>query len=178
MRKTMNPGNYYIGDPCYALKNQYIDDFIDSMTYGTTSLIKEVDGKTIFFAKTLFGDGLFYANIYKKNNEYLEHGFGVDSGTLGAVPVELSKNYEDMHEYAKENLVNFEWEKSFPCKRKNDGIITIGTKSKGQIEIDTGDGMVAVWLLNCITTKKEEKRSGKVYNTSTSFLPGDIYEKI
>ena len=53
----MKPGNYYIGDPCYALKNEYIDDFIDSMTYGTTSFIKEVDGKTIFFAKTSSKNG-------------------------------------------------------------------------------------------------------------------------
>lgn len=81
MEKFVLPaGRYYIGDPCYVLK----DDWDKVCGYLERNLIGCL-GKTIFMACTAYGDGVYSD---KKGNDY-----PVDSGCIGAVPIELIKEF-------------------------------------------------------------------------------------
>lgn len=72
-------GSYYIGDPCYVIRDKDWEKVCDVLS--NTSGVLNVLSLPFFMAGTAYGDGTYQDN---DQNEY-----PVDSGTLGAVPVEL-----------------------------------------------------------------------------------------
>jgi hypothetical protein len=83
--QTLPPGEYYIGDPCYAIPDDEWDAFLDAWDEqlgrtndgdGRSSGIFEFKGLKVFAGFTAHGDGTF-------------DSYPVDSGTFGAVPVAL-----------------------------------------------------------------------------------------
>ena len=80
----MEPGEYYIGDPCYVI-NEW-DDFLGPLwasDYGQF----EWKGKQCLGFSTAYGDGLYEDD---EGNTY-----PVDAGLIGAVPVELCGRGEE-----------------------------------------------------------------------------------
>ena len=75
------PGRYFIGDPCYVFDNDK-DTWDKLLDAGLVDggLI-EFNGHKVWGHSTMWGDG-----TYKDQNG---NEFGVDSGMLGAVPMEL-----------------------------------------------------------------------------------------
>ena len=82
--RKFRPGSYYIGDPSYVLKKGLPDEndvwykMCDYNEYNET-----IDGEvfTAVISDTSYGDG-----VYEGSNDI---EYGVDSGCLGVVPVEL-----------------------------------------------------------------------------------------
>ena len=70
-------GNYFIGDPCYTLRDDLYEKWGEENNYD--------DGDYGYFAvgSTKYGDGTYYDNF---NREY-----GVDAGILGVVNMEYSE---------------------------------------------------------------------------------------
>lgn len=78
------PGRYYIGDPCYVFSSEDWDKVIDIKYAGRNDdPLTEfaVDDKRMWCHPTAFGDGEFEGT----DGDF----YPVDSGTLGAVPIEL-----------------------------------------------------------------------------------------
>lgn len=70
-------GTYFIGDPCYALRDDLYDKWGDDNNYA--------DGDYGYFAvgSTAYGDGL-YSDIYSAKE------YGVDAGILGVVNMDFA----------------------------------------------------------------------------------------
>lgn len=70
-------GIYFIGDPCYALKEELYEKWGTENNYD--------DGDYGYFAvgSTKYGDGTYYDNFYR--------AYGVDAGILGVVNMEYSE---------------------------------------------------------------------------------------
>lgn len=90
-------GRYFIGDPCYAVKNELWSEFCDSLFNDRGS--KEYEGAVIlrgveiFASNTKHGDGC-YDDL--QGNEY-----PVDAGLIGAVPLgegitQDERNFKDL----------------------------------------------------------------------------------
>jgi len=78
------PGDYYVGDPCYVLTRPQWDAVLKQCIDDTNQCYDGefiVNCERMFMASTAYGDGGYRDNI---GNEY-----GVDSGTLGVVPVSI-----------------------------------------------------------------------------------------
>ena len=82
---TIQPGKYYLGDPCYSL-NESWDFFLKQTDCFRKSSIAEVDGHQILAFKTKWGDGSYRSNTGRV--------FYVDAGMIGLVPIELSQEKE------------------------------------------------------------------------------------
>jgi hypothetical protein len=76
------PGKYYIGDPCYVFQDatwdRLLETALEDLQHGE---ITEFDGRQLWGHATMHGDGVF------EDQNGVE--YGVDTGTLGAVPIEL-----------------------------------------------------------------------------------------
>jgi hypothetical protein len=127
------PGKYFIGDPCYAIADEHWDRFLE-VKYGEdwlqnadqmdeTNTHFEFDGHQVFVGATAFGDGVYFDN--ETDTEY-----GVDSGTLGLIPIELCTNKEDLVNLEKLGRV-VDFSDSFECDVNN------GEFTFGDIEINT-----------------------------------------
>ena len=91
-RFTFLAGKYYVGDPCYAVKNENWDTLINTTgCFGLDDRFETPydnwdDGVFIyndqkcFASGTAYGDGEFYD---EERNVY-----GVDAGLIGIIPVE------------------------------------------------------------------------------------------
>lgn len=123
-------GEYYVGDPCYAVADDNWSDLIE--TTGCFGLHPEQEtttnwdsGKFVYngldcFADgTKYGDGCYFSNY--------GHEFGVDAGLLGIIPKEAvdsnSTHGGNFIVFVKDFLV---W--------ADDGVFHFG-----DIEINTGD---------------------------------------
>lgn len=135
-------GKYFIGDPCYVIRDEDWSDILDETRffglYATEKAMMEDDysakdeqngifkykGHKLAASSTAYGDGEYHSNVGTK--------FSVDAGLLAAVPMALV----DMTAYGDtlEKLGAFvEMEEDFDVDY-NDGVITFG-----HIEIYTGD---------------------------------------
>ena len=83
----LDGGKYFIGDPCYVIRDEdwqrFCEEFLFECDKGTAfnSGYGVFDGRKVFAHGTAYGDG----NYEGSNREE----YGVDSGTIGAIPVEL-----------------------------------------------------------------------------------------
>ena len=73
---SVDSGTYFVGDPCYVIKDW--SQFLDSLK----DCIGHSDGHTAIAFTTLYGDGIY--------SDEDQHGYSVDSGLLGLVPIELA----------------------------------------------------------------------------------------
>lgn len=78
---VMAAGDYYIGDPCYAIDEnlwqQFCDMILDDDILKNGCII-EFQGHKCFVCATNWGDGAYYDQLGRE--------FGVDAGILGAIP--------------------------------------------------------------------------------------------
>lgn len=80
MGVNLPAGTYWIGDPCYVIRDAAWTDLLAQTDY-LSEPVGTVNGKPVVALATLHGDG-----------EYMDQDgvlYGVDSGTIGIVPVEL-----------------------------------------------------------------------------------------
>ena len=80
-------GRYYIGDPCYVIREEDWNKVCDEMFKDSEDfecMIIKILEKPFFIGRTAYGDGTY--------RDQENHQYGVDSGSLGAVPVEIIKN--------------------------------------------------------------------------------------
>lgn len=125
-RVTLPAGQYFVGDPCYALQGDNDDtwgDLVDQFyenenKRGGRKLVHK--GQDMFWANTAYGDGTY--------PDQFGHKYGVDAGLIGAVPVAIaSTSLDEMKRLGQ--VVDFA--APFVCFGK-DGIIHLG-----HITIDT-----------------------------------------
>lgn len=77
---VLNPGKYWIGDPCYAIRDSDWEDFLDLTDYCDKPA--NYNGALVVCGSTAFGDGEYSDN---KGNLY-----GVDAGALCIMPIEVA----------------------------------------------------------------------------------------
>jgi len=126
-KHILRAGEYWIGDPCYAVKDENWSDLINSTGCFGLELEKfpsnwqnglfKYNDQLCFTYQTKYGDGEYYDN---KGNEY-----GVDAGLIGIMPIECC----DGDSMNGGNRYNFE--RSFQVWEEN------GKFHFGDIEIDT-----------------------------------------
>ena len=89
---TMPAGMYFLGDPCYAIDEDGVWDewLAEAEEAGTPEandvMVADVDGVPMLGFHTAYGDGGYLSSDG-------EHLFGVDSGMIGLVPIELVHRY-------------------------------------------------------------------------------------
>jgi hypothetical protein len=81
-------GKYYIGDPCYVFADATWQKLLDDVDDFLDGEIKHVSGFDLWAHSTAWGDGT-YAD--QNGIEY-----GVDSGSLGAVPIGMVDNVDGL----------------------------------------------------------------------------------
>lgn len=116
-------GTYYIGDPCYAVKDENWSSLIDSTgCFGLHDRLEELysnwddgtfvyNGKKCFASGTSYGDGTYYDREMRE--------YGVDAGLLSIMPLDVcdgdSMNGGNIVEFVKDFEV-----------REEDGIFYFG----------------------------------------------------
>lgn len=81
---------FYIGDPCYVLSDEIYDKMFDEETDFKTGKVKVDDNFSFIVHSTAWGDGEYFDNS--------GISYGVDSGTLSVIPIELLENNEFIEE--------------------------------------------------------------------------------
>lgn len=83
---TAPPGSYFIGDICYALKDEYYNKVFGGHDY-QTGLYKANDGSFFMMDTTAWGDG-----SYKGNDK---RDYMVDAGIIGIASLSACRHQED-----------------------------------------------------------------------------------
>lgn len=78
--KKLKKGKYYVGDPCYIFKENWIKVLHDTHYFDDGEIVK-VFNEDCIAGGTAFSDGMYLDNY---NREYY-----VDAGLLGVLPVSL-----------------------------------------------------------------------------------------
>lgn len=80
----MPAGEYYVGDPCYAVPNERWMEWLEAADYENERrfLLADLDGYPVLGIGTAYGDGMYEDEDY---NQY-----PVDAGLIGLVPVEVA----------------------------------------------------------------------------------------
>jgi hypothetical protein len=127
---TVEPGVYYIGDPCYAFSHTSGSWEIlgENSGWFQDSPIAELKGNHVLGLPTKYGDGSFTCSG-QVNGEFIMKDLSVDAGLLGLIPVELAERSEEELEdlYLK---VTFREQITVEA---NDGILVIDS-----LQIDHG----------------------------------------
>jgi hypothetical protein len=84
--RILPPGTYFIGDPCYVFSRDAWRRLINQTNCFEDDDIVNFDGQDMYAFGTSDGDG-----VYQDQNGV---EYGVDSGNLGVVPIELIDNPE------------------------------------------------------------------------------------
>ena len=116
-------GLYFIGDPCYVVKDELWSEYCDESPDLDEGGVFEFHGAQVFVSSTQYGDGTYYDQ---------ESGvYPVDAGVIGATPLEAGFTVEDVREDLGEIIFIDE---EFECEvLDHEGTIKIG-----DIEIYTG----------------------------------------
>lgn len=121
------PGTYFLGDPCYALGHRWeevcaIHWAPGSCNTADCAAFYDLDGYRVVEFHTKHGDGGYY--------DQFGHEYGVDSGTLGLVPVELIDFEQSTREYLDRcgQIVTFdEPADCYTAGRGGDGVLRFGS---------------------------------------------------
>lgn len=136
-KAEFKPGTYFIGDPCYALRDDLYDKWETDNDYA--------DGNYGYFAvgSTAYGDGLY-------SDSYSDRNFGVDAGVLGIVNLEYSApdcNIELLNKLGQvivvEKCLIFEYDSEahiFYYKYDDNQFIEIHTAEDDEYEEDIENG--------------------------------------
>lgn len=125
---TMPAGEYFVGDPCYAVPDEKWSDWLDDAYGGRDGntvdvLLAEVDGRPVLGISTAYGDGVYWASD--------GCSYPVDSGLLGLVPVEVAEKEEPF------GMQRRTFSRSLACDRflaYGHGVVNLG-----EIQIHTAD---------------------------------------
>lgn len=129
---TMPAGRYFVGDPCYAVPNEYWMDWLrdsyknggadfDARTGGSPKvLLAEIKGHPVLGIGTAHGDG-----VYGGSDGF---AYGVDAGLIGLVPMSLPGAEDEVRAYLGTVV---EFEEPFECRYEG------GTIILGHIRIET-----------------------------------------
>ncbi|MNQ21360.1 hypothetical protein D3C85_344760 [compost metagenome] len=122
MTIQMKAGEYYIGDCCYVLKEEYLENFdwVDDFCFYIDEEEVYVLGHKVAVFGTMYGDGEYENNI--------GFDFPVDAGIIGCTPKELWKGSSEPFGC---KLVDFKTD--FVCW-ENKGTIVFG-----HVVIETAD---------------------------------------
>jgi hypothetical protein len=96
------PGRYYIGDLCYAMKDEVYQDIWCSKFGTDEGIYKNIHGAHFAMAATEFGDGMFVSDYGKD--------YPVDSGCIGIAHESLcipGKEEDNMWVFEREVQCNF-----------------------------------------------------------------------
>lgn len=102
-----SPGTYYIGDPCYIIKDEIWSEFCDllfttEISQSHRSLIKFNFHKTeILVGNTFYGDGCYQSDCCKLM-------VPVDAGLIGLVKIEGNAIDEDKLKNYPYNIIKFD----------------------------------------------------------------------
>src|SRR5687768_11930213 len=121
---TMPAGEYWVGDPCYAIDAQEKwMEWLEAADYTNNDrscfLLADLDGRPVLGISTAYGDGEYQGS---DGNSY-----PVDAGLIGAVPVEVA----DVD--APFGMVKVTFAQDFKCSYDEDG----GVINIGNISIET-----------------------------------------
>lgn len=125
---TLPAGTYYIGDPCYVIPDAEWDGVLQTSGYFGHDDHKRggiFQHRGLWYAaySTRYGDGTY--------RDGSNRAYPVDSGTIGAVPVELAKLEDEEGPIFGCHLISFR--EPFQVSEHN-GVIRIG-----KITIDTAE---------------------------------------
>lgn len=90
MRLIVPAGTYFLGDPCYAVPDDYWNEVLNSSDhFSSPEADIEVEGKkfTVYAFSTAHGDG-----SYDGSDGFT---YSVDAGLIGLVPVELMEHLKE-----------------------------------------------------------------------------------
>jgi hypothetical protein len=87
---TIPAGRYYLGDPCYVIRDEDWIPLLENCNYFIDRPVGEVGGYQILAFSTKHGDGTFHD---QQKNEY-----DVDAGVIGLVPVAYGGKEHDSRE--------------------------------------------------------------------------------
>lgn len=125
----MIKGTYYVGDPCYVLKDYNGFDWrslLNKHDYFMERGYYQLKGETAYIAGTEYGDGVYLDLVSNKQ-------FPVDAGLLSIIPIELLSNVDGNGKYC--HIMTFE--EDFKC-RYHDGFLTAeSVDGKVLMSIDT-----------------------------------------
>ena len=82
--KTLPAWKYYIWDPCYAINNNYWQQFVDKTFEKDSqgwSAFFEFYGYNVLLSGTAYGDWCYQDNHW--------NSYAVDAGLIGILPIEL-----------------------------------------------------------------------------------------
>jgi len=126
----MPAGEYWVGDPCYAVPADRWMEWLEAAGYQTQDryLLAHLDGKPVLGISTAHGDGCYPDD---HGNEY-----PVDAGLIGLVPVEIAADNDAHH---LEGMHRVRFDSDFEC-RYDEGVIVLGhiainTSSCGSVEL-------------------------------------------
>lgn len=120
-------GKYYIGDPCYIVKDESWDSFCDLLygeeDHGNLVLNKiKLQDAEILVGNTYYGDGVYYSSY--PNLKIL-----VDSGLIGLIKIsEMETSIIDSEKLKNHEKNIVEFHHSFECSL-NEGVFNFGEYS-------------------------------------------------
>lgn len=108
----MPPGEYYLTDPCYCFEDKTWSELCDlaNVWQEPENVVTQFRGKPLLSFNTENGDGCY------TDNEGFE--YGVDSGMIGLVPVEIADNPPPEGLSRKVSFLN-----RFLCSRSPNGTL-------------------------------------------------------
>ena len=121
---TVEPGKYWLGDPCYTVQDDLWVELLQSCDYFNQP-IGTVNGFQVLAFQTKWGDG-----VYKGSDG---HEYPVDAGLIGLVPVALAPDSPD-----GDRIVEFT--RPTDCT-DDDGVLTFGTITINTAKEDYDDDL-------------------------------------
>lgn len=86
---TLPAGTYFLGDPCYAVRNEDWIPWLEAADYTRQHDVLDatIRGHRVVAFGTMYGDGEYAGSDGRL--------YGVDAGLIGLVPAEVAENVSD-----------------------------------------------------------------------------------
>jgi hypothetical protein len=124
---TVPAGRYFLGDPCYAVPNEYWMPLLDSCDFFDGSPVGQANGSQVLAFSTAWGDGTY--------NDQHGNSYPVDAGLIGLMPIALAQQRDDFEQLESlGRFVNFD---SPTACIKAEGVLTFGKYAIDTDESDT-----------------------------------------
>lgn len=124
---TVPAGRYFLGDPCYAVPNEYWGPLLDSCDFFDGSPVGQANGSQVLAFGTAWGDGTY--------NDQHGNSYPVDAGLIGLTPIALAQQRDDFDQLESlGHIVDFE--RPTTCT-KEAGVLTFGKYAIDTDESDT-----------------------------------------
>jgi hypothetical protein len=118
---TMPAGDYWVGDPCYAVADdrwsEWCEEAYENDPGDTVVMLAGVDGWPVLGINTSYGDGVYGGSDGER--------YPVDAGLIGCVPVQVADWDREAHGDAPFGMQRYTFTADFDC-RDEAGTIIIG----------------------------------------------------